>query len=127
MHDVATFHRRLGRYDEAEPLFSRVAALRLEVLGETSKHTHASMMGLATVFQQQGRFVEAESKWLEVHDLIESNYGADSSGARFAVGRIAALYEAWGKADEAADWRGRLEQASDEGSESVRDGATDRQ
>ena len=65
-------------------------------------------MKLAGFLRDARRFAEAETELLVVHRLLVEQ---GESGGHQTVGSVAAefvtLYEAWGRADEAARWRAR--------------------
>ena len=54
------------------------------------------------------RFVEAESRMLEAHDILVAALGSDHEQTTRVVGYLADLYDAWGKPDKVAEWRAKL-------------------
>lgn len=52
-----------------------------------------------------GRFSEAEPYVLTSYETLRQVKGGQHAGARDAAGRVAELYEAWGRGDEAARFR----------------------
>jgi hypothetical protein len=60
----------------------------------------------------QGRFAEAEKLLLPAYRTLQCARGAPPPRRAEAVERIVRLYETWGKADQAAEWRLKLEVAT---------------
>jgi hypothetical protein len=50
---------------------------------------------------------------LEGYAELEGNPRATVESKRQAIERIVDLYEAWEKPEQASEWRGRLEEATD--------------
>jgi non-specific serine/threonine protein kinase/serine/threonine-protein kinase len=92
-----------GRHEEAENVLRECLGIREKTMPESWLRFNAmSLLGEALVGQRE--FEDAESLLLEA-------YGKMAPPARSAyrktetLARIVALYEAWGKPDEAARWR----------------------
>ncbi len=54
------------------------------------------------------RYTKAEVALLEAHEILTATYGAGHGGVR----SLAKLYDAWGKPDEAAEWRAKLSEST---------------
>ncbi len=55
-----------------------------------------------------GRHVDAEAVLLEAHGIFEAGLGALHERTLDTVTRLADLYDAWGKPEQAAEWRAKL-------------------
>jgi tetratricopeptide (TPR) repeat protein len=93
-----------GRAAEAEPLLKQ--AIR-ELDGKRRRgalRASGFRRWLATALYRQDRFFEAEAILLEA--LREAELRFPGTGERReVVGALAALYEAWGRTEDAARWR----------------------
>ena len=68
------------------------------------------MIGVATMnvgrcLTALSRYAEAESSLLESHALLEKALGPSHDRTIQANVALAALYDAWGKPDKAAEWK----------------------
>ena len=59
VNNIAYLYMKLGRYDEALPLFTNSLAMREEVLGKKHPETLKSIRNLADLFKCMGRFYDA--------------------------------------------------------------------
>ena len=101
-----------GKYDEAEPLLREALELRRKMkspswsVGSLSTRLGESLAG-------QGRFDAAEPLVLSGYRQIEDNFEDMPDNWKSlrvdALKRIVALYEAWGKPDEAAKWAAKAD------------------
>jgi len=91
----------------------------LEVLAATVADAEqvlpADNWRLAVFRQHQGivlrklrRFEEAETALQAARAVLEKALGTDNERTRFNWAEFAALYEAWGRPDEAAKWRSKM-------------------
>jgi hypothetical protein len=60
------------------------------------------------MYQKQGHRDEAESLLQSAFDVLARTQGADVKSTRAVVNELADLYETWGKAIKAAEWRAKL-------------------
>jgi serine/threonine protein kinase len=114
-HLLASLYRARGQDDRAEPLLREVVRARVAKLGAGYPDTLASQRSLAELYLAQRRYGEAERPLLDVYEGVkrrQADMPVDGK-ARLAeaAGRLARLYEAWGKKDQAAQWRKRAEEA----------------
>ncbi len=101
-----------GRLSEALPLlekgFDDAAAL---------PEGHQSKLFLHLVYAKclagLERYTEAEEHLLKAYSGFAVSFGEDNSRTHQALSCLVDLYDAWGKADKAAEWRARL--PADEG------------
>jgi serine/threonine protein kinase len=97
-----------GQADAAEPLLREALAIRTRRLspGHWATPYIASLLGACLV--KQGRYSEAEPLLRDGVAVLLSAQGVPPLRVRQALGRITALYEAWGKPDQAEVWRLKL-------------------
>ena len=69
MNNLAILFRATGRYEEAEPLYTRALELYREVLGERHPGTITSMNNLAALYDATGRYDEAERLYTRALEL----------------------------------------------------------
>jgi len=107
LYNLARALQSEGKFSEAEPLFREALAIR-----ERKLPTHwlrAETAGsLGEVLAQQKKFDDAEPLLLAGYDGIKDNRAAPAEPRRQAIQRLANLYQAWGKPEQAALWRTRL-------------------
>ena len=100
-----------GQYEEAAPLL--VEALEIREQTKPAGHWKAaktrSILGAA--LSGLGRYEEAEPLLLESFPDILADRGPDHRRTREAARRIIDLYEAWGRAEAAEEWRARFPEA----------------
>ncbi len=103
---------RLGRLAEAEATLRE--GLRLREPSQTPERwlrfSTMSLLGEALV--GLGRYAEAEPLLLEGEAGLRDEPEASAKRRSMARERLAALYEAWGRSDEAARWRSATQPAS---------------
>jgi serine/threonine-protein kinase len=101
-----------GRIDEAEKLLREAVRIRSENMPETH-FLHATANGaLGEFLTAQKRFPEAEPFLLASHESLEKSQAANSPRTRRARQRLANLYDAWNKPEQAAPYRALLESNS---------------
>jgi serine/threonine-protein kinase len=96
---------RMGEVARGEEHLRKALALRTKAL----KPGHAAIAGtqgtLGECLTLQGRFEEAEKLLLESHTALEKAMTARDPRTQKAKARLAKLYEAWGKPEQAAGFR----------------------
>ncbi len=99
-----------GKYAEAETLHRQTLEIRRRTLGDQDPLTALSRSHLGDCLTRMGRYDEAERELLEALRLLTAAYLADHHPAVVpTVDLLAALYEAWGKPEEAIRWLEELE------------------
>jgi len=96
----------LGRPREAEPLVRESLELRRKSLPPGHWLIASSESVLGACLTAEGRYREAEALLLRAHAALESSRDRDHERTVEARQRLAALYEAWGRPDRAAQWGG---------------------
>ena len=99
---------RQGLYQEAEELYRHALSVRRRQLGEVHPETSQVPVLLADLYKVQGRFVEAETMLLNLQEAVEDAVGPAYNRKLNPVEKLVDLYDAWGKADKAAEWRAKL-------------------
>jgi serine/threonine-protein kinase len=96
----------LGRPREAEPLLRESLELRRSALPPGHWLIASSESVLGACLTAEGRYPEAEVLLLRAHAGLVSSRGRDHDRTVEARRRLAFLYQAWGRPDRAASWRG---------------------
>jgi non-specific serine/threonine protein kinase/serine/threonine-protein kinase len=97
----------LGQPREAEKAFRESLGLREEALPEDHWLIASSKSALGTSLTAQGRYREAEGPLRSAYAQLEATLGTSHERTLETAGRLAALYQVWGRADEAELWRDR--------------------
>jgi hypothetical protein len=108
---------RQNKWTEAEPLLRSCLAIRRKAQADDWSTFHAeSMLGGSLLGQK--RFAEAEPSILSGYEGMKKREERiptqAKAGLTEAARRVIQLYESWGKPDEAAQWRLKLELPADE-------------
>jgi tetratricopeptide (TPR) repeat protein len=109
LNDLASVRRDEGDFEEAEGLYDQ--------LNRKSERLLAAEDWRLGVFQgDYGRFLldverldDAEDYFLRSYELLRDAFGERHPRAKRAARRLAGLYQAWNKPEEAARWRAKLE------------------
>jgi serine/threonine protein kinase/Tfp pilus assembly protein PilF len=110
--NLALAYEKLGQYEEALPILERTAE------GERALHPEgywglgATLTSYGHCLTQLGRMDEAQVALLEAYSILESTLGSDHVRSLIAARRLAELYEAWNKPDEAQTWRAASSKSS---------------
>ena len=114
---------KLGRLDEAERLFIEALTAQRRVLADGHGYIVESTEGLARTLIAQRRFDQAEPLAAELYNVASARYAADHPLTADAVAVLIDLYDAWGKPEQAAEWRTKLPstQPTDEATAHVND------
>ena len=98
-----------GRFDEAEPLFLEILAIRLETLGETHSDTLVSKGMLARTYRAAGRYEQAETLGLEAYDGLVATLGPDHPYVRVMTGIMIRIYRDWKRLETTDHWQSKLD------------------
>jgi serine/threonine protein kinase/Tfp pilus assembly protein PilF len=108
MNNLASALVRKGDYKSAEELFHKAIEIQRKTFLEKSWQIATTQLLLAGCLQAQKRYREAEPLMLEAFPMIKDNFGLGHPRTQAAVKRLASLYEAWGKPDQAAKYKGLI-------------------
>ena len=97
-----------GDTGAAEGPFRRGLAIYERALGPEHVRTARARAWLATSLTATGRYDEAERLLLSAIEVLESA-PESRNFAKEALARAAALYQAWGKPEKAAEYRARID------------------
>ena len=99
-----------GKLDEAEPLLQAALPLLRENIHTRDAGAALAANWLGAIQVSRKAYREAEKQMLPDSDrLFDSANQLSPTEVRLAVGNLIALYEAWEKPEQAANWRGKLE------------------
>jgi serine/threonine-protein kinase len=101
-------YSQTGRTAEAEKLLREAVRIRVENVPETHFLRATANGALGEFLTTQARFPEAEAFLLASYQSLKKSQAANSPRTRLALQRLANLYEAWNKPDQAAPYRALL-------------------
>ena len=93
---------QLGRAGEAEKLLREAVRLRSESVPESHFLRATATGALGEFLSAHQRFAEAEPLLLASYESLKKSQAPESPRLEFALQRLAALYGAWGRPEEAA-------------------------
>ena len=105
IYNYADLLRELGRYDQAEPLFLESIELGRDHLPTGHWLVGLYRDGYGEMLRAAGRYEEAELNLLGGYHALKEQLGDEHPRTRRSAGRLVTLYEAWGRPDEARQWR----------------------
>jgi serine/threonine protein kinase/Flp pilus assembly protein TadD len=94
-------------YAQAEGLFREALAVHRAALPEGSWRTAITQCDLGKCLSRLERYAEAETELLGAYSTLSTPKGEHLPQRRVIAEALAALYEAMGRSEEAADWRSR--------------------
>jgi tetratricopeptide (TPR) repeat protein len=83
-----------GRYVEAEP---RALAIREKTLGKEHPRTATTLTNLASLYEAQGKYAQAEPLYLRALAIDEKAYGVERPEVATDLNNLAYLYKAQGE------------------------------
>ncbi len=99
---------RAGDLGEAETLLREAEQRYRVALDEGHWQVSNTQSFIGECLQLQGRFEEAEELLLAAYPALAAQLGPDHRRTQRALQRVVDLYDAWGKPEEAAEYRARL-------------------
>jgi len=106
MGNLGELYFHMGRLAEAEPLLAEaVAGVRSSALPHEHVVTGYTIRKHGACLAAMGRYQEAEQLLLEAHETLVAAVGAADPEVRLASRNLVALYDAWGRPEEAARWK----------------------
>jgi serine/threonine protein kinase len=101
-------YSRNGKLEDAEKLLREAVRIRAENMPETHFLRATATGALGEFLTEQKRFPEAESFLVASHESLQKSQAANSPRTKRARERLANLYEAWNKPDQAAAYQEML-------------------
>lgn len=101
-------YSQTGRTAEAETLLREAVRIRAENAPETHFLRATANGALGEFLTAQGRFPEAESFLISSYESLKKSQAENSPRTRLALQRLATLYEAWNKPEQATSYRALL-------------------
>ncbi len=117
---LAALYEAWGKPEEAIPWLVELESIRRRVLeaalteGDTEDFDTGCRRGeLGRCLKRMARYPEAQEQLLEAHRVLDAAVGDGHMRTIRAVRALVDLYEAWGKPNQAADWRARRAAATE--------------
>jgi len=101
--NLAVAYSRLGRNDEAEPLFLRALAMREKTLAPDHPDVAQSLSPLGTMYSDEGRLDDAEPLLVRALDIRVKAYGEEHALVARSLSDLAGLYRMQGRFAKAQD------------------------
>jgi tetratricopeptide (TPR) repeat protein/predicted Ser/Thr protein kinase len=108
MNNLGLLLIQVGKLDEAEELLMTNVELADRAAPPGHWFREAVRVSYGECLLAQQRFERAESVLLGCYQRLSESMGAEHFRTRGAVDDLVKLYEAWGKPDQAAEWRAKL-------------------
>ena len=110
-----------GRFEDAEAYLSRQLMTMHKQLPAGHWFIAEATSQLGEAIAGSGDLAQAEQLLLDGYEEMRDNEQVSTERKRIAIRRIVALYESWGRPDQAAEWRQRLDDLTDESDQSGAD------
>jgi len=95
-------------YHKVTPLLEEAWEDRKHTLGDDHPDTLESKNDLAMLYKEQNDYDKAEALLLEAVEGSRLKLGDTHPHTKESLNNLIDLYEAWGKPEEAEDWRAKL-------------------
>lgn len=106
---LALLYNYMKRFDEAYELSTRTLEICRRTLGEDNVETQYTIFVMARSSLGLERFDDAERLAVPYYERCLANKGATHADTMDAAKLIADIYDAWGRAEDAAAWRSKSE------------------
>jgi non-specific serine/threonine protein kinase/serine/threonine-protein kinase len=101
MHFLAQAYSNLGKYDQAESLFTKGLEISLRVRGEEHAGTLDFMNDLALLYHREGKYGQAEPLDVKTLDIRRRLLGEEHPYTLVSMNNLASLYRREGKLTQA--------------------------
>ncbi len=105
---LASVLKELGNLTEAESLFAEIEELEQRAPGSVRPIPEV-MLHHAECLLALHRLEDAERRLLAAEKLLSAGRPSDAPVSRAVAGRLAELYTAWGREEDAAEWARRVD------------------
>ena len=100
--------RDMGKLDQAEPLYNQAFETAKRVLPADDRSIPQYRSAYGACLTMLERYEEAEEHLLAGYQGLKEALGEEHKQTREALQQLAELYDAWGKPEQAAEWRAKL-------------------
>jgi eukaryotic-like serine/threonine-protein kinase len=102
LNDLAILLRTSGDSTGAEKLARESLAMRRDLFGSDHLDIAQSLSFVASYLHAKGEYATAEPLYLEALAIQRRALGVEHGATRYTAGRLVALYEGWGRPEQAA-------------------------
>jgi len=113
VHGLGVLYREQDQYDEASNFLEKALKGRRNKLGDNHPDTQESKNDLAILYMKQGDYYKAEPLLKEAVEGCRLKLGDTHPHTLESWQNLIDLYEAWGKPEEAENWRAKLARIED--------------
>ena len=110
LQNLGMVAKRKGDYDLARFRLQRALAIRRATLGDEHRNVGRTLSVLGEVATLEGDLEGAESLLLESIEILRQTVGEKHRNFKTATENLVALYETWGRPDEAARYAAMLDE-----------------
>jgi len=101
VYNLGNLLYKAGKFSESEAVHRKALEARTRTLGAQHQASLASRQYVAILCWEQGKMVEAEALFKEVWALSKEALGEAHPNTLMVLNNLIALYEAWGKPEQA--------------------------
>ncbi len=112
MVKLASALQDMSKLDQAEPLYRQAIETARRVLPADDRSIPQYQIAYGACLTKLERYEEAQEHLLAGYEGLKKAQGKEHKQTRKALQRLVELYEAWGKPEQAAEWRAKLPEAS---------------
>ena len=105
---LAGLYVKQGRYDEAEPLYAAAVSAARTALPDKHWKMGMHLYNYGCLATKLERYADAEAMLLESREILETALGVTHRRTIKTIRHLVELYDAWGRPDQAAEWRTKL-------------------
>ena len=105
LNTLGELYQVQDRCDQALPLYREVVTGYRAVMPEDHWLIGAGLANYGACLGQQGNYGEAAVALLDAHRITLATFGDEHERTMAAAEALARLYDAWGRPDEAREWR----------------------
>lgn len=92
LFNVASYHKSIGEYAQAEPLYRQAIEIRKDILGENHPDYASTLNNLASLHQARGELTAAEALHLQALDIRKRVLGEEHEDYGTSLNNLAKLY-----------------------------------